>query len=127
MFRSVRTCRSLQCAFNQVKFEWLGLVVSLVLRAGLDPPASPDEIKCSKAMALQEFSDLEGPAREFAETKGFGHLSVDINGWTLLHHAVLQSEYTRGMVEVVEGLLDVMPSDEPDRKTSGGKPVGWSA
>ena len=78
MFRSVRTCGSLQCVFNQVDVDCLGLAFSLLLRAGLDPSASPNEIKCSKARGLQEFSDVYGPAREFAENKGFGHRSVDI-------------------------------------------------
>ena len=42
-------------------------------------------------MVLQEMNDLEGDAREFAENKGYGPRAVDLNGWTLLHHATVQS------------------------------------
>ena len=57
-------------------------------------------------MALQEMGDLQGAALEFAEGKGYGPLSVDSNGWTLLHHAAVQSQHGRGMLEVVRGLLE---------------------
>ena len=49
-------------------------------------------------MALQETGDLYGTAREFAEGKGYDPLSVDSNGWTLLHHAAVQSQHRRGML-----------------------------
>ena len=78
-------------------------------------------------MALQEMGDLYGDAREFAESKGYGLLSVDPNGWTLLHHAAVQSQHRRGMLEVVRGLLEAMPVEVVDQKTGGGTPCGWSA
>ena len=49
-------------------------------------------------MALQEMHDLEGAALEFAESKGYGPLSVDSTGWTLLHHAAVQSQHRQGML-----------------------------
>ena len=98
MFRSVRTCGSLQCVFNQVNVECLCLAFSLLLRAGLDPSASPNEIKCSKAMALQDYGNLQGPARDFAEHKGLGPHDLDEYGWYLLHHAVKESQDTPGMI-----------------------------
>ena len=60
-------------------------------------------------MALQEIGDLDGAAREFAEGEGYAPLGVDSNGWTLLHHAAVQSQHRRGMLEVVRGLLEAMP------------------
>ena len=78
-------------------------------------------------MALQEIGDLDGAAREFAESKGFGPRAVDSNGWTLLHHAAVQSQHTRGMFEVVRGLLEAVPVEVVDQRTGGGTPVGWSA
>ena len=76
---------------------------------------------------LQDMGDLQGAALELAEGKGYGPFSVDFNGWTLLHHAVAQSQHRRGMLEVVRGLLEVMPSDLVDQRTGGGTPMGWSA
>ena len=78
-------------------------------------------------MALQEIGDLYGVAREFAESKGFGPHSVDSNGWTLLHHAAADSQHRRCMLEVVRGLLEVMPVEVVDQRTGGGTPMGWSA
>ena len=78
-------------------------------------------------MALQELSGLWGAAREFAESKGYGPRSVDSNGWTLLHHAAVQSQHGRGMLEVVRGLLAVMSVEVVDQKTGGGTQGGWSA
>ena len=78
-------------------------------------------------MALQEIGDLYGAAREFAESKGFGPRAVDSNGWTLLHHAAVQSQHGRGMLGVVRGLLAVMPLEVVDQRTNGGTPMGWSA
>ena len=78
-------------------------------------------------MALQEMNDLQGAALEFAEGKGYGPLSVDSNGWTLVHHAAVQSQHRRGMLEVVRGLLEAMPVEVVDQRTGGGTPVGWSA
>ena len=70
---------------------------------------------------------LEGAAREFAEGKGYGPRSVDACGWTLLHHATVLSQHRRGMVEVVRGLLEVMPVEVVDQRTGGSTPAGWSA
>ena len=78
-------------------------------------------------MALQEIGDLYGAAREFAESKGFGPRAVDSNGWTLLHHAAVQSQHRRGMLEVVRGLLAAMSVEVVDQRTGGGTPGGWSA
>ena len=78
-------------------------------------------------MALQEIGDLYGAAREFAESKGFGPRAVDSNGWTLLHHAAVQSQHGRGMLEVVRGLLEAVPVEVVDQRTGGGTPTGWSA
>ena len=78
-------------------------------------------------MALQEIGDLRGAAREFAEVKGYGPLFVDSTGWTLLHHAAVQSQHGRGMLEVVSGLLEAMPVEVVDQKTGGGMQGGWSA
>ena len=78
-------------------------------------------------MALQEIGDLYGAAREFAESKGFGPRAVDSSGWTLLHHAAVQSQHGRGMLEVVRGLLEAVPVEVVDQRTGGGTPTGWSA
>ena len=77
-------------------------------------------------MALQEIGDLYGAAREFAENKGFGPRAVDSNGWTLLHHAAVQSQHMR-MLEVFRGLLEAVPVEVVDQRTGGGTPTGWSA
>ena len=71
--------------------------------------------------------DLQGAALELAEGKGYGPRSVDSCGWTLLHHAAVQSQHRRGMLEVVRGLLEGMPTELVNQKTSAGTPVGWSA
>ena len=71
--------------------------------------------------------DLQGAALELAEGKGYGPLSVDFCGWTLLHHAAVQSQHGRGMLEVVRGLLRAVPVEVVDQRTGGGTPVGWSA
>ena len=76
---------------------------------------------------LQDMGGLQGAALEFAEGKGYGPLSVDSCGWTLLHHAVVQSQHRRGMLEVVRGLLEVMPVEVVDQRTGGGTPMRWSA
>ena len=75
-------------------------------------------------MSLQEVGDLHGVAREFAEAKGYGPRSVDSCGWTLLHHAAVQSQHGRGMLEVVRGLLEAMPVEVVDQRTGGGTPGG---
>ena len=50
---------------------------------------------------------LQGAALEFAEGKGYGPLSVDSTGWTLLHHATVQSPtqagHARGRPRLVGG------------------------
>ena len=71
--------------------------------------------------------DLQGAALEFAEGKGCGPLFVDSCGWTLLHHATVQSQHRRGMLEVVRGLLEVMPIDLVNQTTNGGTLSGWAA
>ena len=71
--------------------------------------------------------DLQGAALELAEGKGYGPRSVDSCGWTLLHHAAVQSQHRRGMLEVVRGLLEAMPVEVVDQVTGGGTPMGWSA
>ena len=76
----------------------------------------------SKAMALQDMHDLEGAAAQFAQTKGYGPYEVDFNGWTLLHHAASESQHSRGMYDVIRGLLAVMPHDLVNQKTTGGTP-----
>ena len=76
---------------------------------------------------LQDMGDLQGAALELAEGKGYGPFSVDFNGWTLLHHAVVQSQHRRGMLEVARGLLEVTPTELVDQRTGGGTPMGWSA
>ena len=78
-------------------------------------------------MALQEMHGLEGAALEFAESKGYGPSSVDVNGWTLLHHAASESQHSRGMLDVIRGLLEVMPIDLVNQTTNGGTPSGWAA
>ena len=70
---------------------------------------------------------MEGAALDYAEGKGYGVLEVDSNGWTLLHHAAADSQHRRGMLEVVRGLLAVMPIEVVDQKTGGGMQGGWSA
>ena len=70
---------------------------------------------------------MEGAALDYAEAKGYGVLEVDPNGWSLLHHASADSQHRRGMLEVIRGLLAVMPIDVVDQKTGGGTPHGWSA
>ena len=64
--------------------------------------------------------ELEGAALEFAERKGFGPLSVDSNGWTLLHHAAVQSQHGRGMLEVARGWLEAVPIEVVDQRTKWG-------
>ena len=76
---------------------------------------------------LQDMGDLGGGALDFAEGRGYGPFSIDCNGWTLLHHAVVKSQHRRGMLKVVRGLLEVMPTELVNQKTSAGTPVGWSA
>ena len=75
---------------------------------------------------LQDMGGLQGAALEFAEGKGYGPLSVDSTGWTLLHHATVQSQHRRGMLEVIRGLLAAMPVEVVDQKTGGGMQGGWS-
>ena len=70
---------------------------------------------------------LQGAALELAEGKGYGPRSVDACGWTLLHHAVVASQHRRRMLEVVRGLLEVMPVEVLDQRTGGSTPAGWSA
>ena len=108
MFLSVRTCGSLQEAFSQVTSECLCFAFSFVLRAGLDQSAIPSKIKFSKAIALQEYGSLDGPALAFAERYGIGPHDVDPDGWSLLHLAVKTAENTPSMIEVVHGLLREM-------------------
>ena len=76
---------------------------------------------------LQDMGDLQGAALELAEGKGYGPFSVDFNGWTLLHHAAVQPQHGRGMLEIIRGLLRAVPIDVVDQRTNGGTPVGWSA
>ena len=76
---------------------------------------------------LQDMGGLQGVALDFAEGKGYGPLSVDSTGWTLLHHATVQSQHRRGMLEVIRGLLAAMPVEVVDQKTGGGMQGGWSA
>ena len=102
--------------YNQVEFSCLCLAFSFLFRAGLDPSASPNEINISKAMSLQEIGDLDGAALELAEGKGLGPEDVDCMGWTLLHHSVVQPQHRRGMLEVVRGLLEVMPVEVVDQR-----------
>ena len=78
-------------------------------------------------MALQDMWDLEGAAAQFAEFKGYGPFDVDLNGWTLLHHAASESQHSRGMYDVIRGLLAVMSNDLVNQKTNGGTPSGWAA
>ena len=78
-------------------------------------------------MALQDMYDLEGAALQFAETKGYGPFDVDLNGWTLLHHAASESQHSRGMYDVIRGLLAVIPTELVNQKTAGGTPSGWAA
>ena len=76
---------------------------------------------------LQDMGGLQGVALDFAEGKGYGPLSVDSTGWTLLHHATVQSQHRRGMLEVIRGLLAAMSVEVVDQKTGGGMQGGWSA
>ena len=69
---------------------------------------------------------LQGAALDFAEGKGYGPLSVDSTGWTLLHHATVSSQHRRGMLEVIRGLLAAMSVEVVDQKTGGGMQGGWS-
>ena len=78
---------------------------------------------CAPAQ-FEEMGDLHGAAREFAENKGYGPLAVDNNGWTLLHHAAVQSQHGRGMIEVFRGLLEAVPVEVMDQTTGGGTPTG---
>ena len=70
--------------------------------------------------------DVYGAAREFADNKGYGPLAVDNNGWTLLHYAAVQSQHGRGIIEVFRCLLEAVPVEVVDQRTSGGTPTGWS-
>ena len=71
---------------------------------------------------------MEGAALEYAEGKGYNDVTeVDSNGWTLLHHAAVQSQHGRGMLEVARGLLEAVPVEVVDQRTGGGTPTGWSA
>ena len=54
-------------------------------------------------------------------------LAVDINGWSLLHHAAVQSQHGWGMIEVFRGLLEAAPVEVVGQRTGGGTPTGWSA
>ena len=78
-------------------------------------------------MALQDYGNLQGPARDFAEHKGLGPHDLDEYGRYLLHHAVKESQDTPGMIPVAEGLLQVMSDDEVNRRTTSGKPRDWAA
>ena len=78
-------------------------------------------------MALQDMYDLEGAAAQFAETKGYGPFEVDSSGWTLLHHAASEPQHSRGMYDVIRGLLAVIPTELVNQKTAGGTPSGWAA
>jgi len=71
--------------------------------------------------------DLRGAALEFAEGRGYGPFSVDCNGWTLLHHAAVQSQHQRCMLDVIGGLLWAVPAEFIDMTTHGGTPRGWAA
>ena len=64
---------------------------------------------------------------EFADSKGFAPLSVDSKGWTLLHYAASESQHKRRMLDVIRGLLQVMPIDLVNQTTNGGTPLGWAA
>ena len=71
---------------------------------------------------------MEGAALEYAEGKGYNDvIEVDSNGWTLLHHAAVQSQHGRGMIEVAHGLLEAVPVEVADQRTGGGTPTGWAA
>ena len=76
---------------------------------------------------MQDIPDLEGAALDFAESQGFGPLSAESNGWTLLHHAASESQHSRAMFDVIRGLLQVMPIDLVNQTTNGGTPLGWAA
>ena len=78
-------------------------------------------------MALQDMGDLRGAALEFAEGRGYGPFDVDCNGWTLLHHAAVQSQHQRCMLDVIGGLLWAVPAEFIDMTTHGGTPRGWAA
>ena len=67
---------------------------------------------------------MYGPAREFAEGRGYSPSDLDAGGWTLLHYAASESQHRRGMLAVVRGLLQVMPTELVNQRTSGGTPKG---
>ena len=71
-------------------------------------------------MALQDFGNLQGIARDFVENKGLGPRDLDEHGWHLLHHAVKESQDTPGMIPVVRGLLLEMSEDEINARTTRG-------
>ena len=52
---------------------------------------------------------------------------MDSKGWTLLHDAASESQHKRRMLEVIRGLLQVMPIDLVNQTTNGGTPLGWAA
>ena len=103
------------------------LAFSLLLRAGLDPSASPNEITFSKEMSWQELGTLNNEAVIFADIYNMGPMDIDEHGWFLLHKAVLRSQHARGMADVVRGLLPAMSVEAVNALTISGRPAGFSA
>ena len=122
-----KNCGSLHSVFKHAEFNWLCLAFSLRVARWIKPASSRNQFTFVNIIALQEEIDLSGSAREFAETKGYGALAVDNNGWTLLHHAAVQSQHGRGMRDVFRGLLEAVPIEVVDQRTGSGTPTGWSA
>ena len=110
--------------FKHVNFKCLSLAFSARWIKPIREPILNNVF--SNAMALQDIPGLEGAALEFAESRGFGPLPVDSNVWTLLHHAASESQDSRGMFDVIRGLLQVMPIDLVGQTTNGGTPLGWA-
>ena len=63
----------------------------------------------------------------FAEQKGINPWEEDHFGWTLLHHAAMESVHQPGLLTVVQQLLPYMDKMQINAHTRGGTPQGWAA
>ena len=78
-------------------------------------------------MCWQEIGTLNDAALTFSDIYNMGPMDIDDMGWTLLHRAVSRSMHTRGMIDVVSGLLQAMSVEAVNALTISGRPAGFSA
>ena len=78
-------------------------------------------------MCWQEIGTLNDAAPTFSEIYNMGPMDIDESGWYLLHRAVNRPMHTRGMVNVVKGLLQAMSVEAVNALTISGRPAGFSA